>query len=121
MSLAGLIAWVAEDSVARELLREVLFRVASNISTIVLQFYSMPWLRETWRSKDTHLVGLRGSEQSTLLESLFLNGKIPERCSLTKSTESRDAPANTKQDITDGLENLGLKPIRRMTTQDVAP
>lgn len=90
-SLTDVIVWVAEDELSRSISRIGILHLAAGLASAVLQFYSTPWLRENWQSRDVRFYAdavTEGDEGSTIEQSdPFLSIKLE---ALTNAGELRD-------------------------------
>ena len=76
-SLAEVISWIDENSIMRSLPRHTILALASSMAAAVLQYYSTPWLSESWQSQDIWFFGIEDLQQVVKsLESPHLNVDI---------------------------------------------
>ena len=79
-SLAEVITWIDENSVMRSLPRHAILALAASMASAVLQYYSTPWLSESWQSRDIWFFGIedlqQGEQGVKSLESPHLNVDI---------------------------------------------
>lgn len=57
-SLSDIISWISEGQLCRDPPRLAILHIASSLATAVLQYYSTPWLPDTWSSSQVRLFGV---------------------------------------------------------------